>query len=106
MPDPNPMLDLSALDNLSDTQRLAVHHALKGTLERELTRVSTNADAGQQGGGTQHTRESGPLHGSQHDKTSASLADHALLNRIHQMDENQFAQFAQRLATIKQGGGG
>lgn len=108
MPNPNP-LDLTALDKLSDTQRLAVHQALKNTLERELTRVAPNAGAAQASGtsgGTQHTRESGPLHGSQHDKASAALGDHDLMNRIHQMDENQFSQFAQRLAIIKQGGVG
>ena len=101
MPDPKSSLDLTSLNQLSDDHRLVVQNALKSTLERELASITTNAGA--KAAGAEHTRESGPLHGSQHGKGSATLRDHDLISRVSQMDENQFTEFSKRLSSIKQG---
>lgn len=108
MADTKSHLDLSALENLSDVQREAVHSALKTTLDTQLAKVGAagKASLATAAGGTQHTRESGPLHGSQHDKAATSIADHDMMTRVSQMDEKQFAQFSERLATLKGKTGG
>src|SRR5689334_13778685 len=70
----NNTLDLNVLNSLPEDKRVLVHQALKDTLTSQLAHLNTSAAAA----GCEHTRESGPLHGSQHQKCSSSLLENAL----------------------------
>jgi hypothetical protein len=76
----------------------SVRRGLKGTVERGLAIPKAAA--------AEHTRESGPLHGSQHTRGKTTLMEHDLMNKVSGMKEKEFAAFAKRLASLKGKGGG
>lgn len=103
---PEPLdLDLSPLNSLSDEHKTTVAAALKTTLARELAKVSPASGVGM-ASAAEHTRESGPLHGSQHSREKGSAALDSVISQLHTMDEHQFQRFSTRLAQLKQIQGG
>jgi hypothetical protein len=75
---------------------------VKKTLKRTVAgSLATGAKAVGPLAAAEHTRESGPLHGSQHSKEKTSELERDLITKVATMSKKDFAEFSKRLAALK-----
>lgn len=87
---------LEGLERLGPDARMRVEAALKAKIEAELAN-----DAGRVGGLEAREFSRGIIFSRSRGRLDASLEDETILRGAIQMDEQTFANFSERLATLK-----